>query len=153
MILIDQLKQIYIDGELETDRTAGLVPKVPRKDYAVGAQPDRAAASTTRTAVLRELRLRLGAQLHRLLQPGDRQAVRRSSRRDRHGEEREKLVWEIDRKLQEDGARPVIYHGRGATCWQPHVKGVNTHGQQHLQRLALRRRLAGPLRRAGDPRR
>ena len=28
-------------------------------------------------------------------------------------EKRRALVWEIDRKLQEDGARPVIAHGRG----------------------------------------
>ena len=39
-------------------------------------------------------------------------------------EKRKKLVWEIDRKLQEDGARPIIFHTRNATCWQPHVKGV-----------------------------
>src|SRR3546814_11666873 len=39
-------------------------------------------------------------------------------------EERKKLVWEIDRRLQEDGARPVIYHSRAATCWQPRVKGI-----------------------------
>jgi peptide/nickel transport system substrate-binding protein len=33
-------------------------------------------------------------------------------------------VWEIDKKLQEDGARPIIYHTRLATCMQPQVKGV-----------------------------
>jgi peptide/nickel transport system substrate-binding protein len=37
---------------------------------------------------------------------------------------RQKLVWEIERKLAEDGARPIIYYGRGATCWQPRVKGL-----------------------------
>jgi peptide/nickel transport system substrate-binding protein len=45
----------------------------------------------------------------------------RLSRPRRHGE---KLVWEIDRKLQEDGARPIISHNLGATCWQPQVKGL-----------------------------
>src|SRR4029079_4078527 len=38
---------------------------------------------------------------------------------------RRELVWEIDKRLQEDGARPVIAHGKGATCWQPYVKGIN----------------------------
>ena len=33
-------------------------------------------------------------------------------------------MWEIDKKLQEDGARPVIYHNRAASCWYPQVKGV-----------------------------
>ena len=36
----------------------------------------------------------------------------------------ERLVWEIDKKLQEDGARPMIYHNRAASCWYPQVKGV-----------------------------
>ena len=39
-------------------------------------------------------------------------------------EKRRRLVWEIDRKLQEDGARPMIYHNRAATCRYPQVKGV-----------------------------
>src|SRR6202030_179728 len=39
-------------------------------------------------------------------------------------EKRKKLVWEIDRKLQEDGARPIIFHYRAASCRQPYVKGL-----------------------------
>ena len=35
---------------------------------------------------------------------------------------RKKLVWDIDKKLQEDGARPIIYHTRAATCMQPQLK-------------------------------
>jgi len=41
-------------------------------------------------------------------------------------EKRRRLVWEIDKKLQQDGARLIIYHLRGATCWQPRVKGLTT---------------------------
>ena len=37
---------------------------------------------------------------------------------------RKQLVWEIDKKLQEDGASPIIAHERLATCWQPPVKGL-----------------------------
>ena len=36
---------------------------------------------------------------------------------------RRKLVWEIERKLAEDGARPIIFYNRFAYCWQPTVKG------------------------------
>jgi peptide/nickel transport system substrate-binding protein len=39
-------------------------------------------------------------------------------------EKRKRLVWEIDRKLQEDAARPIISQNLMATCWQPHVKGL-----------------------------
>ena len=33
-------------------------------------------------------------------------------------------MWEIERKLVEDDARPIIFYGRIGTCWQPEVKGV-----------------------------
>jgi peptide/nickel transport system substrate-binding protein len=33
-------------------------------------------------------------------------------------------VWEIDKRLQEDGARPILFHNRFATCRQPQVKGL-----------------------------
>ena len=36
VIMIDQLKQIYIDGELDVVETANWYPKVARKDYMVG---------------------------------------------------------------------------------------------------------------------
>ena len=39
-------------------------------------------------------------------------------------EKRKQLVWEIDKKLQVDGARPIIYYAREPTCWQPSVKGL-----------------------------
>ena len=42
-------------------------------------------------------------------------------------EKRLKMVWEIDRKLQEDIARPIIAHPKAAAYWQPYVKGVTIH--------------------------
>ena len=39
-------------------------------------------------------------------------------------EKRKQLVWEIERRLAEDGARPIIFYDRRATCWQPRVKGL-----------------------------
>ena len=41
-------------------------------------------------------------------------------------EQRKRLVWDIDAQLQEEGARPVIFHTRGATCWHPRLKGLTT---------------------------
>ena len=39
-------------------------------------------------------------------------------------QKRRALVWDIDKKLQEDVARPIIFHNRGGTCWQPQLKGL-----------------------------
>ena len=37
---------------------------------------------------------------------------------------RKSLAWEIERKLAEDDARPIIYYNRGGVCWRPEVKGL-----------------------------
>jgi len=36
---------------------------------------------------------------------------------------RKQLVWQIEKKLAEDVARPILYHSRSGTCWHPYVKG------------------------------
>ena len=32
-------------------------------------------------------------------------------------------MWEIEKRLAEDDARPMTFYGRIGTCWQPRVKG------------------------------
>jgi peptide/nickel transport system substrate-binding protein len=39
-------------------------------------------------------------------------------------EKRKQLVWQIERQLAEDSARPIIFYSRGGTCRQPAVKGL-----------------------------
>ena len=52
VLLIDQLKQVYIDGELEPVDTPNYYPKILRKDFTVGSQPGRPAAPTpTRSSI------------------------------------------------------------------------------------------------------
>ena len=36
--------------------------------------------------------------------------------------ERKRYLWEIETKMAADGARPIIFYDRRATCWQPYVK-------------------------------
>jgi peptide/nickel transport system substrate-binding protein len=67
--------------------------------------------------------MRCGAQLYRLLQSRGRQADRSEINGAGPGQA-QKLVWEIERRLAEDGARPVIFYPRGGTCRQPWVKGL-----------------------------
>ena len=39
-------------------------------------------------------------------------------------QKRKELVWEIDRRLQQEGARPIIFYYSAATCFQPQVRGL-----------------------------
>jgi hypothetical protein len=46
-------------------------------------------------------------------------------------------VWEIDKRLQEDGARPIVYHLRFRDVLAAAGQEPEDDGQQRLQRLAL----------------
>jgi peptide/nickel transport system substrate-binding protein len=73
VILIDQLKPIYIDGVLDPLDTTQWYPKLMHKDYTLGLNVTETAVDDPDPGVLRELRVRGDAQLHRLLQPRARQ--------------------------------------------------------------------------------
>jgi len=123
VILIDQLKEIYIDGELDLVETANWYAKVARKDYAVGLNftgnavddPDQNFYENYACGSERNYTNYCNKELQKLF---DQQSM------EPNLEKRKKLVWEIDRKLQEDMARPIILHTRAVLCWQPYVKGV-----------------------------
>jgi peptide/nickel transport system substrate-binding protein len=122
VILIDQLKQVYIDGELETIDTTNWFPKVMRKDYIVGVtggqggpDPDQNLQQLYGCGGELNVSGYCSAEVDQLIE-------QQSSEADQ--EKRKQLVWEIERKLEQDGARPIIFYDRRATCWQPRVKGL-----------------------------
>jgi peptide/nickel transport system substrate-binding protein len=123
VILIDQIKSIYIDAELDVVDTAQWFPKVARKDYALGLNltgnavddPDQSFYENYSCGSERNYTNFCNKDIEKLF---DQQSVETDVAK------RKKLVWEIDQKLQEDVARPIIFHARTGTCWQPYVKGV-----------------------------
>jgi peptide/nickel transport system substrate-binding protein len=123
VILIDQLKHIYVNGVLETIETANWHSKVTRKDYTIGMNntgsgvddPDQQFFENYACGSPRNYSAYCNPEI-------DKKFVEQSIMTDQ--EKRKKLVWEIDKQLQEDGARPIIFHTRNATCLQPYVKGV-----------------------------
>ena len=123
IILIDQIKSIYIDGELDVVDTAQWFPKVARKDYALGLNltgnavddPDQSFYENYSCGSERNYTNYCNKEIEKLF---DQQSV------EADVDKRKKLVWEIDRKLQEDVARPIIFHARTGTCWQPYVKNI-----------------------------
>src|SRR5437764_947139 len=54
--------------------------------------------------------------------PKDMLAGQQSAEQDK--EKREKIVWEIEKKLADDAARPVIGWNVANTCWTPQMKGL-----------------------------
>jgi peptide/nickel transport system substrate-binding protein len=122
VILIDQLKEIYVDAVLETVETATYFPKIRRKDFTIGLNLQTSGPDPDPT-------------LHQFYACGsslnwdsycnpevDKMIERQSIERD--ASRRRQIVWEIERKLAEDAARPIIFYTSAGTCWHPYVKGV-----------------------------
>ena len=123
VILIDQLKEIYVDAVLETIETANWHAKVTRKDYAVALNNTGSEVDDPDQQFFENYACGSDRNYSGYCNPElDKKFEEQSMLSDQ--EKRRKLVWEIDRKLQEDGARPIIFHTQNATCLHPHVKGL-----------------------------
>jgi peptide/nickel transport system substrate-binding protein len=123
VILISQLKEIYIDAELEPVDTTQWYPRLLRKDYKVGLNitetavddPDPAFYENYVCGAQRNYTGYCNKEVDKLI---DQQSAESDT------EKRKRLVWEIERKLAEDDARPILFYPRGANCWQPQLKGL-----------------------------
>jgi peptide/nickel transport system substrate-binding protein len=121
VILLDQLKRIYIDAELELLDTTAWYPKVRRRDYTIGANltgngiddPDQAFYENYACDSESNYDGYCNPEIDKLF---DQQSMEADQ------DKRRKMVWDIERRLAEDVARPVLYHNRSGTCWHPYVK-------------------------------
>jgi peptide/nickel transport system substrate-binding protein len=125
-ILIDHLKHIYVDGELEVIDTSIYYNRVFKKDYSVALNLTGSAVDDPDVTFFEGYACGSLRNYNNYCDPEMTKLFEAQSREVDH-EKRLKMVWEIDRKLQEDIARPIIAHNRAAGCWQPYVKGVVLH--------------------------
>ncbi|MGC2411584.1 MAG: ABC transporter substrate-binding protein [Stellaceae bacterium] len=123
VILIDQLREVYVDGELDTVDTANWFPKVYRKDYKVGLNLTGAGVDDPDAQFYENYACGSDRNYTGYCNPAIDKLFDQQSM-ERNLEKRRRLVWDIDRKLQEDEARPILFHNRFATCWHPQVKGL-----------------------------
>jgi len=125
VIAISQLREIYIDAELEAIDTANWFPRVMRKDYKVGVtvaeggldEPDQKFYETYVCGAERNYSGYCDRETEKLI---DQQSM------EANAEKRRQLVWQIERRLAEDASRPVLLYSRFATCMQPQLKGLTT---------------------------
>jgi peptide/nickel transport system substrate-binding protein len=100
VLLIDQLKEVYIDGELYPVDTTAYFPKIRRKDFTVGLNLQTSGPDPD---PILDLFYSCGSSLN-----WDGYCNPRA----------------IERGLAGDVARPIIFYSRGGTCWQPYVKNL-----------------------------
>ena len=125
VILIDQLKEVYIDADLNPIDTTQWYPTLSRKDYKIGLNvtetavddPDPAFYENYVCGALRNYTGYCNPEVDKLV---DRQSAESDIGK------RRQLVWEIERRLAADDARPILFYPRAANCWQPQLKGLMT---------------------------
>src|SRR5215467_3232010 len=111
IILIDQLKEIYIDAVLDPIDTTQWYPRLMRKDFTVGLNvsesavddPDQQFYENDTCTAERNYTGYCSPEVDKLV---DQQSA------ESNQEKRKRLVWEIEKRLAEDGARPVIFYPR-----------------------------------------
>ena len=123
VVLIDQLKEIYINAELEPVDTVQWYPKVQRRDYTVALNltgtlvddPDAMFYENYKCGGVGNYNNYCNAEIDKLI---DQQSIEPDQ------DKRRQLVWEIERKLVEDEAKPLMFFTRGGICRDPKVKNL-----------------------------
>jgi len=134
VILVDQLKKIHINGELDILETPQWYARLAKKDYTIGLNvtgvavddPDGNIVENFSCNSERNYSQYCNADVDRLLAAQSREADKGK---------REKLVWEIERLLAEDAARPSIVWSATPACWQPYVKNFKPHDNSQYNSL------------------
>src|SRR6202040_3943412 len=118
VVLIGQLKEIYIDADLNPIDTTQWYPLLMRKDYKIAVNvtetavddPDVAFYENYLCGAARNYTGYCSAEVDKLI---DQQSAAPDPQK------RKKIVWEIERKLIEDDARPILFYTRAANCREP----------------------------------
>ena len=126
VILIDQLKKIHIEGEMEVVETSIWHAKVQRKDYAVGLNTTGVGVDDPDVNMVENYTCKSDRNYTGYCNPEVDKLIFAQSRETDPAKRRE-ILWEAERHIAADVARPIILHNRAATCWHPHVKGVTSH--------------------------
>ena len=131
VILIDHLKHVFIQAELEPLDTAVWYNRMGRKDYSVGMNVQGVGIDDPDVVFYETYSLRFGAQLHELLQPRDREAVRPAVADVRHRERREARLG--DRQAVAGRWRPARDPARSGR----HLLAAGNQGHQTVRQLDL----------------
>ena len=126
VILVDQRDKIHFDTEMEIVESSIWHSRLIKKDYSVGMNTSGVGIDDPDVVLKAAYACKSEANYTQYCRPEVENLLDAQSQEpDR--EKRRKLVWELERILAEDVARPIINRNRAATCWHPPVKGYVHH--------------------------
>ena len=126
VIFIDQMKKIHIEGELDTVDSTIWHAKVQRKDYAIGLNTTGVGVDDPDVNLVENYTCKSDRNYTGYCNEEVDKLIFAQSR-ETDVAKRKKLLWQAERLIAEEVARPIILHNRAATCWHPYVKGVSSH--------------------------
>jgi peptide/nickel transport system substrate-binding protein len=125
VIMVDHLKSIFVEGELEILDTSVWYSTMARRAFTIAVnqagmgidEPDVPFYEGYACGSERNYENYCNRDIERLVE-------QQSATVDKA--ERRRLVREIDLAIQRDIARPILYHGMAATCHYPQLRNVTS---------------------------
>jgi peptide/nickel transport system substrate-binding protein len=122
VIFVDQLNKVYFDAELEVIESSIWHNRLTKKDYTVALNTSGVGIDDPDAVLKGAYACNSEANYTQYCRPEVEALLERQSQ-EADVDKRKSMVWEIERILAEDVARPIIYHNRASTCWHAHLKG------------------------------
>jgi peptide/nickel transport system substrate-binding protein len=126
VLLVDKLNQIWFDAELEIIESAVWYGRLVRQDYAVALNLSGSGIDDPDVTLMEGFACNSNRNYTKYCNPRVEKLLEEQSK-EADVDKRKQIVWQIEKVLAEDVARPIIFHNRTATCWHPHVKGHVQH--------------------------
>jgi peptide/nickel transport system substrate-binding protein len=126
VILIDQLKHVHVEGELDVIDTSVWFAKVARGEYSVGLNLTAAALDDPDVNFYENYACGSERNYTKYCNPQVEKLIDQQSR-ETDAAKRRTLVWEVEKTLARDVARPIITQGVAGLCWHPYLKNFVLH--------------------------
>jgi peptide/nickel transport system substrate-binding protein len=122
VLLVDYLNQVYFDAQLDVAESSVWFNRLNRMDYAIGLNLSGVGIDDPDVTLAGGFACKSEMNRTNYCNPDVDKLIEQQSQ-ESDIEKRRQIVWEIERKLAADVARPVIFHNKAGTCWHPHLKG------------------------------
>jgi peptide/nickel transport system substrate-binding protein len=121
VILVDQLNKIHFDATLDVVESSQWYNRLFTKNYQVALNLAGAGIDDPDGVLKMGFLCKSPANFSKYCNPQVDELLEKQSQ-EADAVKRKAIVWDIEKILVEDGARPIIFHGNQATCWHPHLK-------------------------------
>jgi peptide/nickel transport system substrate-binding protein len=122
VLLVDYLNQVYFDAHLDVVESSVWFNRLNRYDYSIGLNLSGVGIDDPDVTLAGGFACTSEMNRTKYCNPEIDALIEKQSR-EWDIEKRRQIVWEIERKLAADVARPVLFHNKAGTCWHPHLKG------------------------------